>query len=72
MAIAVPAGEPMSEGWMVGRGATPLPDHDPVRIPGDRRAALYNDRRANGIPLHPNLVKTLEEIAGELQVPKLG
>ena len=54
------------------RDATPLPDHDPVRIPGDRRAALYNDRRANGIPLHPNLVKTLEEIAGELQVPKLG
>ncbi len=54
------------------RDSAPLPGHDPVRIPGDQRGAIYEDRNSNGVPLHPNLVKTLSDIAGELQVPKLG
>ncbi|MEQ8356240.1 MAG: Ldh family oxidoreductase [Kiloniellaceae bacterium] len=53
------------------RGSTPLPGHDPVRIPGERRGAIYEDRSVKGIPLHTNLVKILQEIAGELQIPQL-
>ncbi len=53
------------------RESTPLPGHDPVRIPGDQRGAIFEDRNTNGIPLHPNLVKTLQDIAGELQIPSL-
>jgi len=53
------------------RDSEPLPGHDPVRIPGDQRGAIFEDRNTNGIPLHPNLVKTLRDIAGELQVPSL-
>ena len=54
------------------RQSTPLPGHDPVRIPGEGRGDIYAERSAKGIPLHPNLVNTLAEIAGELQIPKLG
>jgi LDH2 family malate/lactate/ureidoglycolate dehydrogenase len=53
------------------RDSAPLPGHDPVRIPGDQRGAIYEDRRRNGVPLHPNLVKSLQDIAGELQIPEL-
>jgi len=54
------------------RASKTLPGHDAVRIPGDRRGTIYEDRSSKGIPLHPNLVKTLAEIAGELRIPKLG
>lgn len=54
------------------RESTPLPGHDPVRIPGEGRGAVYEDRKAKGIPLHTNLVSTLRDIAGELQIPELG
>jgi LDH2 family malate/lactate/ureidoglycolate dehydrogenase len=53
------------------RNSASLPGHDPVRIPGDRHHAIFEDRSANGIPLHPNLVKTLSDIAGELKIPEL-
>jgi LDH2 family malate/lactate/ureidoglycolate dehydrogenase len=48
-----------------------LPGHDAVRIPGDRHEAIFNDRAAHGIPLHPNLLKALSEIAAELQIDDL-
>ncbi len=48
-----------------------LPDHDPVRIPGGRRGAIFLDRSANGVPLHQNLVAVLSEIAEELGMPAL-
>ncbi len=54
------------------RQSAPLPGHDPVRIPGEGRGKIYEERRERGIPLHPNLVKTLGTIAGELQIPTLG
>lgn len=54
------------------RDSTPLPGHDPVRVPGEQRGAIFEDRNTNGIPLHPNLVKTLSDIATELGVPELG
>ena len=54
------------------RESEPLPGHDPVRIPGEGRGAVYEERTAKGIPLHPNLVSTLRDIAGELHIADLG
>ncbi len=51
------------------RESTPLPGHSPVRIPGQQRGDIQDDRSTNGIPLHPNLVRTLNDIAGELGLP---
>jgi LDH2 family malate/lactate/ureidoglycolate dehydrogenase len=51
------------------RASAPLPGHDPVRIPGERREATRRERLAAGIPLHPNLWKELAAIAGELDIP---
>jgi L-2-hydroxycarboxylate dehydrogenase (NAD+) len=53
------------------RGSTPLPGRGAVRIPGQERRATLLERRANGIPLHPNLVKALAQIAQELKIPEL-
>ncbi len=53
------------------RASHPLPGHDPVRIPGQNRGATREDRGANGVPLHGNLIATLNEIAAELGVPAL-
>ena len=52
--------------------STPLPGHDPIRVPGDQRDATYNDRVSNGIPLHSNLVNALADIADELGIDPLG
>jgi LDH2 family malate/lactate/ureidoglycolate dehydrogenase len=51
------------------RASAPLPGHDPVRVPGEGREARRDDRLAQGIPLHPNLVKELGSIASELGIP---
>ena len=53
------------------RESETLPGHDAVRIPGDRHEAIFKDRQANGIPLHPNLQKALSEIAAELGIDDL-
>ena len=53
------------------RDSTPLPGHGPLRIPGEGRGSVYQDRKLKGIPFHPNLVNTLKEIAGELQIAEL-
>ena len=53
------------------QGSTPFPGHSPVRIPGQGRGDEQQDRQDNGIPLHPNLVKTLADIAIELNIPDL-
>jgi LDH2 family malate/lactate/ureidoglycolate dehydrogenase len=53
------------------RASEHFPDGDPVRIPGQNRGAIRRERQENGIPLHPNLVKALAEIAGELEIPAL-
>lgn len=53
------------------RESATLPGQDSVRIPGDRRGAIFDDSAANGVPFHHNLVKTLSEIAGELEIPEL-
>ncbi len=51
--------------------STPFPDGNPVRIPGQDRGNVRREREKNGIPLHPNLVKALTEIASELNIQEL-
>ncbi|MGI9401449.1 MAG: Ldh family oxidoreductase [Rhizobiaceae bacterium] len=53
------------------RNSTPLPDHEPIRIPGQDRPAILAGRQKDGIPLHPNLVTALNEIAEELNIQGL-
>ncbi|NKB52216.1 MAG: Ldh family oxidoreductase [Rhizobiaceae bacterium] len=51
--------------------STSFPGGSPVRIPGQDRGNVRAEREKNGIPLHPNLVKTLNEIAAELNIQEL-
>jgi LDH2 family malate/lactate/ureidoglycolate dehydrogenase len=51
------------------RASKPLPGHDPVRVPGEGRESLRDDRREHGIPVHTNLLKELGSIASELGIP---
>ncbi|MGH6948907.1 MAG: Ldh family oxidoreductase [Kiloniellales bacterium] len=53
------------------RASKTLPGFESVRIPGDRSEEVYRERSASGIPLHPNLLKVLREIAGELKIAPL-
>lgn len=53
------------------RESTPIPGNDPVRIPGQDRPDILDQRKTAGIPLHPNLVKALDEIAVELSIATL-
>lgn len=53
------------------RDSTHFPGKSPVRIPGQNRGDVHKDRESNGIPLHPNLVAALAEIAAELKISRL-
>lgn len=53
------------------RASSPLPGHDPVRVPGDGREAARADRLANGIVLHPALRAELDRIAKDLAIAPL-
>ena len=53
------------------RASEPLPEHDPVRIPGEGRAHAYARRLANGLELHTALRRDLDAIAMEFNVDKL-
>ena len=52
------------------RASEALPGQE-IRIPGEKREATLQKRRADGIPLHPNLVRALSEIASELEIENL-
>ncbi len=47
------------------RASAPLPGHDPVRLPGDNKAAAAAERRANGLNLGPALRTDLAALATE-------
>jgi len=53
------------------RSSATLPGNDSIRIPGEHRGAMFEDRSNNGVPLHPKLVEALSGIAKELDVPDL-
>lgn len=45
------------------RASTPLPEHDPVRLPGDGKTRAAEMRRDNGLSLNPALRKDLNALA---------
>lgn len=47
------------------RASSPLPGHDPVRLPGDGKSAMAEERRQNGIMLKPALRQDLSKLAEE-------
>jgi LDH2 family malate/lactate/ureidoglycolate dehydrogenase len=53
------------------RASAPLPEHEPVRIPGEGRAAARAERLAEGLELHDALRRELDAIADECEVAKL-
>ncbi|HMB46783.1 MAG TPA: Ldh family oxidoreductase, partial [Afifellaceae bacterium] len=53
------------------KSSTPLPGGDPIRIPGENRPTIHEDRLENGIPLHANLLAALNSAAEELQITPL-
>ncbi len=53
------------------REAEPAPGHDRVFYAGLSEYEHEQDRRANGIPLHREVVEYFDHLAAELQVPRL-
>lgn len=53
------------------KASTPLPGHDPVRIPGEGRGARLNAADTRGIVLTDALHAELAKIAAEFDVPPL-
>ncbi|MCB1718721.1 MAG: Ldh family oxidoreductase, partial [Candidatus Competibacteraceae bacterium] len=47
------------------RASTPLPGHDPVRLPGEGKSAAVAQRRENGLVLNPALCRDLAALAQE-------
>ncbi len=54
------------------RASTPLPGHEPVRLPGEGRGAKLASADAAGIKLPPALRAELDRIAAECGVTPLG
>jgi LDH2 family malate/lactate/ureidoglycolate dehydrogenase len=53
------------------KASTPLPGHEPVRVPGEGRGARIADAGENGIKLHLSLRLELDAIAAEFAVAAL-
>lgn len=53
------------------KASTPLPGHDPVRIPGEGRHDLLAESQRDGVPVHPTLRAELDRIASEFGVAPL-
>lgn len=50
------------------RASVPLPDHEPVRMPGENKGAFANNNRKNGLDLGPALCRDLAALADELNI----
>ena len=48
-----------------------LPGADPIRMPGDQRAARRAERAQHGVPLAAPLVAQLDKLAGELGIKRI-
>ncbi|HEX2215163.1 MAG TPA: Ldh family oxidoreductase, partial [Xanthobacteraceae bacterium] len=53
------------------RGSKTLPGGGAIRLPGDRRHKLKQERLRDGIPLSPSLLEKLDELARKLAVKPL-
>lgn len=54
------------------RASALRPGFDSIRLPGERAFATYQDRSESGIPIPPQLVAILDQIADEHNVERLG
>jgi LDH2 family malate/lactate/ureidoglycolate dehydrogenase len=54
------------------RNSARLPGVDHIHIPGDGSYAMRSDRLANGIPLPPALLASLNQLARELNIAPVG
>jgi L-lactate dehydrogenase len=50
------------------RATPPMPGVDQVRVPGDIESENRADRRENGIPLYPDVIDNLKDIAQRLEI----
>ena len=53
------------------RETKPAPGHERVLYPGLSEHEEEQDRRANGIPLHKEVIQWFEDITNELSIPRL-
>ncbi|MCI0440103.1 MAG: Ldh family oxidoreductase [Chloroflexi bacterium] len=53
------------------RDTKPAPGHERVLYPGLSEYEQEQDRRANGIPLHKEVIQWFDSICGELSIPRL-
>jgi L-2-hydroxycarboxylate dehydrogenase (NAD+) len=61
----------VDEVWDTMKSSPTLPGHDEIRLPGERSAAVFEERRREGVPLHPELAAALARLADELGIPHL-
>jgi LDH2 family malate/lactate/ureidoglycolate dehydrogenase len=61
----------VDEVWEIMKSSPLLPGFDEIRLPGERSARTAAERRAKGIPLHPELDRQLRAFADELGVEPL-
>jgi ureidoglycolate dehydrogenase (NAD+) len=54
------------------RAIPPAPDFDEVLVPGDPEDRARAERSQSGVPIEPELWRTLNELSRELQVPAPG
>ena len=53
------------------RGSARLPGFDQVRVPGENRVRLRDERVAGGIPIGRELKAALDKLADDIDIPKL-
>lgn len=54
--------------WTQMKSSALMPGFDQVRLPGEQSAATYAQRSQHGVPLHPELVNTLNALAQSANV----
>ena len=61
----------VDEMWDLMKSSPLLPGFDEIRLPGERSAKIYEDRMAHGVPLSPELLSTLDQLADRLGVERI-
>ncbi|MFC4277189.1 Ldh family oxidoreductase [Achromobacter aloeverae] len=57
--------------WTQMKSSELLPGVEEIRLPGEQSAITYEDRVANGVPLHPELIAALDALALDVGVHAL-
>ena len=57
--------------WKQMKESRLLPGFDKIRLPGERSAEVYEERKKSGIPIHNNLQSALNKISDELNIDKI-